>query len=198
MILRVLATIVFVCCTGCLYAAEPANQELAPITAAEGEKRTGEARDALVDLLWANTEGHWHNGRWNEAIRLCRQIVQVDPHFVEAYNGAAWMLWSMDQDEAAVELYEAGVAANPDTYEIYHDFGMYYFHEKDYEKAVEQFRKSVEADAPAYNQHMLPNCLERAGRAQEALEEWRALLKRFPDDPIAPRHIRTLEGQLAE
>ncbi len=198
MILRMLAIIAFICCTGCLYAAEPANRELAPTTAAEAEQRAEEARDALVDLLWENTEDHWHNGRWNEAIRLCRQIVQIDPHFVEAYNGAAWMLWSMDEDEAAVELYQAGVAANPDRHEIYHDFGMYYFHEKDYEKAVEQFRKSVENDAPAYYQHMLPNCLERGGRAQEALDEWRALLKRFPHDPIAPRHIRTLEGQLAE
>ncbi|MCJ7752442.1 MAG: tetratricopeptide repeat protein [Armatimonadetes bacterium] len=198
MILRVLAIIAFVCCTGCLYAAELATQELAPIAAAEAEKRAGEARDALLDLLWMNTEGHWHSGRWNEAIRLCRQIVQIDPHFVEAFNGAAWMLWSMEQDEAAVELYREGVAANPDRHEIYHDFGMYYIHEKDYEKAVEQFRKSVENDAPAYYQHMLPNCLERAGRAQEALDEWRALLKRFPDDPVAPRHIRTLEGQLAE
>lgn len=198
MILRVLATITVICCTGFLRAAEPASQELAPITAAEGEKRAGEAREALVDLLWMNTEGHWHNGRWNEAIRLCRQIVQIDPHFVEAYNGAAWMLWSMDQDEAAVELYREGVAANPDRYEIYHDFGMYYYHEKDYEKAAEQFRKSVENDAPAYHQHMLPNCLERAGRAQEALEEWRALLKRFPDDPIAPRHIGALEEHLGE
>jgi len=198
MILRVLATIAFVCCTGCLYAAEPVSQDLAPISAVEAEKRAGEARDALADLLWMNTEDHWHNGRWNEAIRLCRQIVQIDPHFVEAFNGAAWMLWSMDRDEAAVELYEAGVAANSDRHEIYHDFGMYYFHEKDYEKAVEQFRKSVENGAPAYYQHMLPNCLERAGKAQEALEEWRALLKRFPNDPIAPRHIRTLEGMLAE
>ena len=198
MILRVLATIAFVCCTGCLYAAEPVSQDLAPISAVEAEKRAREARDALADLLWMNTEDHWHNGRWNEAIRLCRQIVQIDPHFVEAYNGAAWMLWSMDRDEAAVELYREGVAANPDTHEIYHDFGMYYFHEKDYEKAVEQFRRSVETDAPAYFQHMLPNCLERAERAQEALEEWRALLKRFPNDPIAPRHIRALEEQLAE
>ncbi len=75
---------------------------------------------------------------------------------------------------------------------------MYYFHEKDYEKAVEQFRKSVENNAPAYHQHMLPNCLERGGHPEEALEEWRALLKRFPDDPIPPRHIRALEEQLAD
>ena len=198
MIVRLLAAIVLICCVSCVYAAEPVNQDLAPLPAAEAEQREGDARDALTDLLWTNTEGHWHNGRWDEAIRLCRQIVQIDPQFVEAYNGAAWMLWSMEEDEAAIELYEAGVAANPDTYEIYHDYGMYYYHEKDYEKAAEQFRKSVENNAPAYYQHMLPNSLERAGRAQEALEEWQALLKRFPNDPIAVRHIRALEEQLAE
>ncbi|HUU55330.1 MAG TPA: tetratricopeptide repeat protein [Armatimonadota bacterium] len=208
MTLRVLATILVLLGTGLLWAADvpaqdagpsPGSEEaMAAVTAAEGEAGVGEARDFLVDMLWTNTEEHWHNGRWEEAIRLCRQIVEIDPHFVEAYTGAAWMLWSMDEDEAAIELYRAGVTANPDRYEVYHDFGMYYFHEKDYDKAVEQFRGSVENDAPAYYQHMLPNCLERGGHAEEALEEWRALLKRFPEDPIAPRHIKALEEQLAE
>ncbi len=184
-------------CAAALWAAQPAPQELKPITAAEAEQRVAEARDFLTDALWTHTETHWHVGEWEECIRLCRQIVEVDPHFVEAYTGAAWMLWNLGKDEEAIEVYRAGIAANPKAYEIYHEFGMYYSYKKNWEQAVEQFRKSVECGAPMYFQHMLPNTFERAGRKREALQEWRALLRRFPDDPIAKRHIAALEEELA-
>ncbi len=185
-------------CSPGLWAGEPAQQEVQPIPAAEALQRTAEARDFLTDMLWLHTEGFWHSGRWDECIRLCRQIVQLDPGFIEAYTGAAWMLWSSDRDDEAIEMYRAGIEANPKSHEVYHEFGMYYWHEHDWEAAAEQFRKSVENGAPQYQQHMLPNALERAGRKQEALAEWRALLERFPDDPIAKRHIEALEQELKD
>jgi len=198
MMTRVLVAIALLCCSASAYAAEPGEEPLAPISAAEAQERLTESRDFLTDLLWMRTEHYWHAGQWNEAIRLCRQIVQIDPHFIEAYNGGAWVLWNLDQDEQAIEVYRAGIAANPKRYEIYHDFGMYYYQRKKYDEAAEQFRKSVENDAPMYNQHMLPNSLERAGHPEEALAEWEALARRFPDDPIAPRHIAALRKQLQE
>jgi tetratricopeptide (TPR) repeat protein len=198
MALRIVAISLLLLCTGAVYAEEADQPAPASVSAAEAERQVEEARDFLVALLWDGTEEYWHTGRWDEAIRLCRQIVQIDPAFVEAYNGAAWMLWSMDRDEEAIELYEAGVAANPNRYEVFHDFGMYYYHRHKWDEAAEQFRESVEADAPMYYQHMLPNSLERGGRLAEALAEWRALLERFPDDPIAKRHIEALKEQLGE
>jgi len=175
-----------------------AGEELAPITAAEAARRTAESRDFLTDMLWLNTEGHWHEGRWGECIRLCRQIVQLDPQFVEAYTSAAWLLWSTDRDEDAIELYRAGIAANPDSYQAYHEFGMYFWHEQKWEQAAEQFRKSVANGAPQALQRMLPNALERAGRIDEAIAEWRELLRRFPDDPIAKNRIERLEKELEQ
>jgi tetratricopeptide (TPR) repeat protein len=195
---RALALVFAVLSMTAVWAAQPAEQEMEPIPAAEAERRVGESRDFVANLLWEHTEVYWHSGNWDEVIALCRRIVAVDPHFVEAYNGAAWMLWSMDRDEEAVEFYRAGIAANPDEYEIHHEFGMYYRHREKWDEAAEQFRKSVERGAPAYFQHMLPSTLEQGGRRREALAEWRALLKRVPDDPIAKRHIEDLENQLEE
>lgn len=198
---RVLAIVVICLCAGIAWAAgadQESSTELAPIGAAAAEQRAADARDFISEALWLKTEEHWHNGEWEEAIRICRQIVQVDPHFVDAYTGAAWMLWSMDRDEEAIVLYREGVAANPRRYEIYHDFGMYYWHREKWDEAIEQFRKSGENDAPQYLQHMLPNSLERAGRKREALQEWRALLARFPDDPIAVQHIAVLAKELED
>lgn len=195
---RALMVLLFVLGMAALSAAQPAEEGMKPISAAEGEHRVAEVRDLLANMLWDQTEAYWHNGRWEETIAMCRRIVEVDPHFVEAYNGAAWMLWSMDRDEEAIELYRAGTAANPDRYEVYHDFGMYYYHRHKWEQAIEQFRKSVECGAPPYMQHMLPNTMERAGKKREAVEEWRALQERFPGDPIPKRHIDALEEELKE
>ena len=49
-----------------------------------------------------------------------------------------------------------------------------------------------------YHQHMLPNALYRAGRKEEALAEWRAILARFPEDAVALRRVEALEKELAQ
>lgn len=178
------------------FASQPTEEQPKPIAAAEAEQRAKESRDFLTDMLWLKTEDYWHEGEWDEAIRLCRQIVQVDPTFVEAYTGAAWMLWSMDRDPEAIELYEAGIRNNPKSYEVHHEYGMYFRYRQKWEQATEQFRKSVELGAPKAFQHMLPNALENGGHKREALEEWRAILRRFPDDAVAKKHIARLEQEL--
>jgi tetratricopeptide (TPR) repeat protein len=174
---------------------QPAG-ELRPLTAAQAEERVAEARDLLTDTLWLGTEQYWHNGRWDDCIRICRQIIEVDPHFVEAYTSAAWLLWSREDDAEAIELYHACIQENPDSSEVYQDFGVYYFARHKYDEAAGMFRKAAERGASHMEQHMLPNALERAGRPEEALKEWQSLLKRFPDDPVAKRKIARLEEQL--
>jgi len=153
-------------------------------------------RDVLTELLWIGTEPYWHTGRWDECMRLCRQVIEIDPHFVEVYVSLAWMLWSQDRDEEAIAVYQSAIRDNPDNWQVYHEFGLYYYSRRRYEKAVEQFQKASGLGAPRTHCHMLPNALEKAGRKEEALKEWRALLKRFPDDPLAKQRAARLEEEL--
>ena len=198
MMIKVAAAMLLLTCAAPLWAAEQPAAEATPLPAAEAEQKVAESRDFLVDLLWLGTEEYFHAGEWDECLRIARQVIEIDPHFVDAYTGPAYLLWSSDRDEEAIELFRAGIEANPERYEIYHEFGMYYWIHQRYEEAIVQFRQAVEREAPRTVQHMLPNALERAGRKQEALAEWRALLERFPGDPIAERHISALEQELLE
>ncbi|MFB3879972.1 MAG: tetratricopeptide repeat protein [Armatimonadota bacterium] len=190
-----LSALLLFTCAPAVCAGQPSAEAYSPITAGEAERRVADSRDFLTDMLWTKTEDYWHVGRWDEAIRLCRQIVQVDPHFVEAYTGAAYLLYSTDKDREAVELFRAGIAANPRNYDLPHEFGMYYMYRHKWDLAVEQFRKATELGAPRTMQHMLPNALERGGRLEEALAQWQRILKEYPDDAIAKRKIEQLKAR---
>jgi tetratricopeptide (TPR) repeat protein len=183
-------------CRLALAAVPPSGEQPAPISAIEADKRVAESRDFLTDMLWMKTEDYWHVGRWDEAIRLCRQIVQVDTQFVEAYTGAAFLLYSTDKDEEAIELFRAGIVANPKNYDLPHEFGMYYYYRHKWDLAAEQFAKSGDLGAPRVMRHMLPNALEQGGRLEEALQQWQRILQQYPDDPIAKRRIEQLKVRI--
>lgn len=173
-----------------------AEEALRPVSAREAERRVGEVRDAITEVLWIGLDTYWHEGDWDSCLRLTKEIIALDPHFVEAYTSAAWMLWSEDRDKEAVAMYREGLEANPDSAELYFDYGFYLRNRKQLEQAIEMFRRAVEKGAPKAKQRMLPNTLEEAGRKAEALAEWRKLLKRFPEDELAKVRIRQLEEEL--
>ena len=196
--IRLIVLALMAVCTSAAYAAEPAGQQPQPIPAAEAERRVTETRDALTDLVWMGTEPYWHAGEWEECVRLCRRVVEVDEHFVQAQTSLAWLLWSHDRDAEAIEVYQQAIGANPASWEVHHDFGMYYLARRKYDQAAEQLRQAAALGAPIPHVHMLPIALERAGHKQQALDEWRAILKRFPDDAVARRHAERLEKELRE
>jgi len=195
---RIGAVIFVLCLSALAWAGARPENRLRPIPAAQAEKRVTETRDFIVDLLWEHTDVHWHVGEWEDCIRLSRQAFELDPHFTEAYTNAAWLLANLNRDAEAIAVFREGIAINPDNHDIHHHFGMFFERRHRYDEAVEQFRKAVENAAPQTWQHMLPGTLEKAGRKQEALEEWKALLQRFPDDPVAKQHIEKLEQELGE
>ncbi len=195
---RAIIIIVLLGCLAPAWAAEPEPSALKPISAAEAERRVGETRDALTDLLWMGIEPYWHKGDFDNCLRLTRQTVEVDPHFVEAGTSLAWLLWSVGRDDEAIAAYEKCIAANPKSWKAHHEFGLFYMARNKYLKAAEQFRAAKDLGAPIPHIHMLPNALEKAGRLDEALDEWHDILRRFPDDAVAKRRAERLERELSK
>jgi len=169
---------------------------VAPLPVADAERVVAEERDFLTDFLWVGMDGCWHEGDWESCLRLCREIILLEPHFVDAYTGGAWVLWSNDRDKEAEALYQQGIAANPGDPDLYFECGFFYRERKQYDKAVAMFRLVVKYGGTKPQQRMLPNTLEEAGRKQEALAEWRKLSQRFPEDIIAKNKIARLEREL--
>jgi len=97
---------------------------------------------------------------------------------------SAWLLWSMDRDDEAVALYDKGIAANPDTYELYYEKGFYFMtRRKDLKAAIPLLETAVsKPDCDPIVRHSLAHAYEKTGQLQKALDMW----NRAADDPKNP------------
>src|SRR5262249_36766637 len=116
--------------------------------------------DAL-DEMWRQVDRHHHQGEHDHIIALCRMIVQGNPSHYEAYEDAAWLLWSDDRNAEAVAFLKQGLAANPHTYNLYDELGMHYsLRLKDPASAIPYYEKAIKLDCPPRTWHNLAHCYE--------------------------------------
>ena len=175
-----------------------------PPAAAQGTRQATqeELADAVLgdtmNLLWDQTDHHFHEGEYNHAINICRIVVQGDPHNVEGFANAAWLLWSVGRNEEAAALLTDGIAANPTTYYMYDEMGRYWLTDrKDPKTALPYFEKAVTFDAPWTTWNGLAICYEKLDKWDKAVTAWeKATL--FPQDLVANRRLKQARDRLAQ
>jgi tetratricopeptide (TPR) repeat protein len=141
----------------------------------------------VLDKLWLQTDRHFEEGEYHHCINLSRIIVQGDPHNLDAYANSAWLLWSMDQDKDAVKMLLQGVQANPKTYFMYDELGLYYFmRKKDYAESVHYYELAEKcADCTPLSLHGLAHAYEKNGQLEEARDLWQKLSEMSTDQTRA-------------
>ncbi len=77
--------------------------------------------------LWTKADEYFHDGHYEQAIRLQDRIIQLDPSDLEAYTVAAWLIWSLGREPEARRYLERCVAANPTAWASHHELGLHLF-----------------------------------------------------------------------
>lgn len=161
-------------------------------------------RAAAADAVWLLTVqyigGHYITDRqFPHLRRLVETVVDLDPHFVDAYTlGALFLNYSGGHVQAALDLLQRGYRANPDRWELSHDIARtYYLDLKDYPKALEWFKV---ADQIPGRPHYVPRFIARlyaaTGQEETALELWEAMRASATSDwvrDIAEREIAKIK-----
>src|SRR5207248_7957270 len=81
---------------------------------------------------------------------LLDSATMLDPQFIPAYEYGAVVLPSIDV-EAAIKLIQKGIAANPQTWRLYHQLGYIYWQQGRFQEASEAYRQGAQiASAPAW------------------------------------------------
>jgi len=161
------------------------------------ENEIAAVRDTIVDALWVKTDEYWHaQENLAAVIEICRMEIELDPHFSDAYSVGAWLSLQHGQDKQALDFYKQGVAANPDDYELLHEFGLRYYMlaKHDPKGALPYLKRAAELPSPAPIKHTYAHALAQAGQRKAAAAEWLKILKQFPNDPIARREVKKLQA----
>jgi tetratricopeptide (TPR) repeat protein len=153
--------------------------------------------DNVVDRLWDRADWYWHEGRYEERVAVDRLIISMDPHFIEPYGTAGWLLESLGRDQEALALYRHAVAAVPERWETHQDLGMYYYQHKDYQPATVEFQRATQQPgAPEYVWKMLAHAYERAGALEQAVTAWEAAARVTPNDPAIAVNLNRVRARL--
>lgn len=189
---KLLSSLLFVFLVWSLQA-PPAQAQTKPkhaLTAAQKKART-------LDRLWEQSDEAFHKGDYPLAIRLHKAIVALDPHDVESYSDAAWLMWSMGNGDEAQQHINRGLAANPKNWKMWDAAGQQDDLQKYFSKAEDAFKHAVKFLPPKEDSQMLRRRLahaaEDAGDLTTALQTWKKLVADFPKEAVNQNNLKRVQ-----
>lgn len=163
----------------------------------------------MACIYWTRTVqyfGHRHYSRemsYNELAPLLEITTALDPHLLPTYQFGASFLAPPPPDGAgepqrAIQLMEYGIQHNPDSWQLYYEFGFVYYTElHDYKKAAEVFARG--ADVPGahpFLRIMAAQTAQHAGELETARMLWAATYQTSHETNIrqnALEHLRAIK-----
>lgn len=128
-------------------------------------------------------------GKFEEAERLLRKCLELDPESGQALNYLAYM-WADKgiQLEKALEYVTRALKVMPDEGAYLDTLGWVYYRQGEYDKALKYLRKAIKAmpDDPVIHDH-LGDILYAMGEAGEAQRYWQKSLELEPGKLSLPR-----------
>ncbi|MBC8140466.1 MAG: hypothetical protein H7Y38_03395 [Armatimonadetes bacterium] len=161
-------------------------------------------RQVIAGLLWVRTDSFFHSGNYDAVLPMIRMITWLDPNWTDVYATGAWHLMYnfTDTDQRSdrrylgpgMALLNEGIANNAGNYEMYKEKGWNAFDKiKDYELASEALKSGISNDKEydvTQVGHLYAHSLERAGRIDESIAQWGAVIaehkKRIADPKATP------------
>jgi tetratricopeptide (TPR) repeat protein len=169
-----------------------------PATTPVSQQQVADAvlASALRDV-YDRTDPHGHKGEFNHCIALNRILVQGDPRNLDAYATTAYLLWSTDRIGDGIAFLKTGLKQNEDNFYMWDEVGAAYsIYQKDPASAIPYYEKAVSFPCPYSTWHALANCYERTKQWKKAVDTWRAVGTKFPNDPLAHQKIKRAEDRL--
>lgn len=148
------------------------------------------------DALTEEADWWWHEGDFEQAVRCLQAILFLEPDDVQSYGLAAWLQWSMGRDEQAVNTLKRGIAAVPDSSEMYFEMASHYMKTERYLLAREPLEKALDLGGDDMIRRQYAHCLEKLGRYSASLEQWAILLEKSPNDPVVKMNYERVKAEV--
>ena len=158
-----------------------------------------------ADLYWLRTiqyfGGHLETDRqFTSLYELVDLVTSLDPHFVVGYELGGLFLSIVKRNPEAIAIYEKGIKANPERWELPYDLGRLYFLEfKDYPAALHWWQAADRLPGrPDYLPRMIARLYSKTGALETAFELWKELYEMSNNDWVRKTALREMRKILAE
>ncbi len=176
---------------------------LMALAAAQPPRETQQKLEAVRDLLQFRlvqlSDYYWHEGHHYKTMALLFVLIEYDPQDVEGFASLGWLLDSYGQTERAFQVYERGIRANPNRYDLYFEAGFWYSQKGEYQRARAYLEKAVSfKEAPIFVWKSLAHTCERMGDLKRALEAWEKAKQMDPTDGAVDLNMARVRRKLQE
>jgi tetratricopeptide (TPR) repeat protein len=158
-----------------------------------------------ADLYWVRTiqyfGAHIQTDReFPHLYALVDLVTSLDPHFVEAYQLGGLFLIIGKRLPEAIAIYEKGIAANPERWELPYDLGRLYFLDlKDEVQALRWWEVTDRLPGrPDYIPRFLARLSAKTGSLETAFELWKAMYEGSDNEWVRKTAKQEMQKILAQ
>ena len=141
--------------------------------ALELDNKLGEAH---TELAFARLIYDWD---WSGSETGFKRALELNPNYARAHKQYAWVLSYVGRHDEALEQSKRAHELDPLSVDIWVEFGRRYYFDRDYDKAIDEYRKVIElfpnikySPISWYARSELAKALSQKGLHDEAIEEY--------------------------
>ncbi|WP_123580634.1 tetratricopeptide repeat protein [Abditibacterium utsteinense] len=156
-------------------------------------------KESPADAFWRKSDDAFHAGNYPLAVGFHRKIVALDPHDIESYSVASWLLWSLGKPDDALQFIQQGIRANPKNPEMWDAAGQQFSLQKRALDAENAFGKAIQFSvkgrkgADMMLRRRYGHAAQGAGHLAKSIGIWRALVADFPNDAVNRNNLKRVE-----
>jgi tetratricopeptide (TPR) repeat protein len=158
----------------------------AAMKALEINDTLAEAHTSLAHALWS------YDWDWANSERENQRSLELNPSYATGHHWYAWFLQLMGRHDAAVHEAMYALELDPLSLAINTQLGVAYYYGRDYDRAADQLRKTVELDPRYPMAHIyLGQCFEQLGEFEAATAEFQSGLQTGEDPWLLASLVHT-------
>ena len=163
----------------------------------------------VVNIVNMRIDWLWHTGKYEKIFPLFHLISRLDPEDETNWATGGWFLINCiaparKPDEAreiklkGLSFLKEGLHHNPGTYRLYWEIAWTYYLWGEFETALAYLDNAIKYEHPSYVENTRAHVLEKLGRIEEAITQWKEIRRKFPEMKfVAERFIQNLEKEKA-
>ncbi len=163
--------------------------------------------DPVINIINTRIDWLWHTGKYEKIFPLFHLVSRLDPEDKENWATGGWFLInciapSKPSPESrkiklkGLDFLKEGLSFNRDDYRLYWEIAWVYYLWGDLETALKYLDDAIKYEHPSYVENTRAHALEKLGRIDEAIKQWKEIRKKFPEMRfVADRFIHNLEKE---